>query len=268
MTNWIDKGVPMLQTSLGREELSRRLRSWEPWSSRIDFSNGVSTKDFRPRAPFSEYPLTKLKIVAQAIPFAELAEARVLDIGCNVGYNSIAVSVLFGLSCVGFDVVPRHIEAARFLAEVAGVNTDFTIASAESFRSSHPFDVALHFGTLYHLQNPLLSLRLTFENLRPGGYLALETQVYDHPDDRNICYFMHMQNQDQTNFWALSTTVLEITLRLIGFGEVRQLKKVVPALGLAQHMSRIILVARKPADTVSPVQALPSPATKATPSGI
>jgi hypothetical protein len=32
------------------------------------------------------------------------------------------------------------------------------------------------------------------------GYLGLETQVYDHPHDPNICYFMHMQNNDRTNF--------------------------------------------------------------------
>ena len=49
----------------------------------------------------------------------------------------------------------------------------------------------------------LLSLRQSFENLKPDGYLALETQVYDHPQDPNICYFMHMQNNDPTNFWAL-----------------------------------------------------------------
>jgi len=105
----------------------------------------------------------------------------------------------------------------------------------------------LHFGTLYHLPNPVLSLQVTFANLRPGGYLALETQVYDHPEDPNICYFMYMQNNDETNFWALSTSVLTKCLELLGFREIQQLLKVVPAQGLAEHMARIILVARKPA---------------------
>src|ERR1700720_16816 len=62
-----------------------------------------------------------------------------------------------------------------------------------------------------------LSLRTTFDNLRPGGYFALETQVYDHPEDANICYFMHMQNNDPTNFWALSSSVLTKCLELVGF---------------------------------------------------
>jgi hypothetical protein len=52
---------------------------------------------------------------------------------------------------------------------------------------------------------------------------------------------------DRTNFWALSTSVLTKCLELLRFREIRQLLKVVPAEGLAEHMARIILVARKPA---------------------
>jgi hypothetical protein len=54
-----------------------------------------------------------------------------------------------------------------------------------------------------------------------------------------------MQNNDVTNFWALSRSVLTTCLELVGFREIRQLK-LVPAEGLAKYMARIILVARKP----------------------
>lgn len=168
-----------------------------------------------------------------------------LDVGCNAGYNCIYAAKKYGLFCTGIDVVPPYIESARFLAETAGINAKLFIASAETFSRPEEFDVALHFGTLYHLPNPVLSLRTTFDNLRPGGYLALETQVYDHPEDSNICYFMHMQNNDPTNFWAMSSSVLTKFLELVGFREIRQLK-LVPVEGLAKHMARIILVARKP----------------------
>jgi 2-polyprenyl-3-methyl-5-hydroxy-6-metoxy-1,4-benzoquinol methylase len=247
MIDWIQKGIPLIETSLGREELSEQLRNWEPWSCRIDFSNGISTKDFQHRTPFVEHPLNKLKVAGRSIPFADFVGGRVLDIGCNVGYNSIALAATYCIRCVGVDVAPRNLERARFLTDIAQVDAEFVLESAEIFARPGEFDVVLHFGTLYHLQNPLLSLRLAFDNLRAGGYLALETQVYDHPDDPNICYFMHMQNRDQTNFWALSTNVLETSLRLIGFEEIRNLKKTVPALGLAKYMSRLLLVARRPA---------------------
>jgi 2-polyprenyl-3-methyl-5-hydroxy-6-metoxy-1,4-benzoquinol methylase len=241
----MENGILTLHTTLAPEALSEKLRLWEPWGHRIDFDNGISTKDFKRRIPFSECPLNKFGLVEIAIPFREISEAKLLDIGCCAGYNSIHAAMKYGARCTGIDVVPRHIEISRFLSEIAGINAQFLIASAETFSRPEEFDVVLHFGTLYHLPNPMFSLLTTFDNLRPGGYLALETQVYDHPEDANICYFMHMQNNDATNFWALSTSVLTKCLELVGFREIRQLK-LVPVEGLAKHMARIILVARKP----------------------
>ncbi len=234
-----------LQTPLSPEELRDRLQKWEPWSIRVDFSNGISTKDFKRRVPFSEHPLSKFGVVEAAIPFANLSGARMLDVGCNAGYNSVNAAAKYKLSCTGIDVVPRHVEVSRFFADLAGVDAQFHMGSAETFSRPQEFDVVLHFGTLYHLPNPMLSLKTSFDNLRPGGYFALETQVYDHPHDPNICYFMHMQNNDHTNFWAPSTSVLTKCMELQGFRDIRQLLKVVPAQGLAEYMSRIILVARK-----------------------
>ena len=56
---------------------------------------------------------------------------------------------------------------------------------------------------------------------------------------------MHMQNNDPSNFWALSTPVLKKNLELIGFANIREVKRVVLQT-LAEHMARIIVVARKP----------------------
>ena len=244
----MEKQTLTLRTSLSDEELRDRLKNWEPWSIRVDFSNGVSTKDFKRRTPFNEHPLYKFSVVEAVIPFAELSGRKMLDIGCNAGYNSINAAVKYGVSSTGVDIVPRHIEVSRFFSELADVNAEFIIASAEIFSRPKEFDVVLHFGTLYHLPNPVLSLRTAFDNLRPGGYFALETQVYDHPEDPNICYFMHMQNNDPTNFWALSTSVLTKCLELVGFRDIRELRKVVSSKWLARDMARIILVARKPKD--------------------
>jgi 2-polyprenyl-3-methyl-5-hydroxy-6-metoxy-1,4-benzoquinol methylase len=245
-----------LHTSLAPEALKEKLGRWEPWSHRLDFDNGVSTLACARRTPFEESPLRKFAHAASAIPFAELAGGRLLDIGCNAGYNSIHAALKYQFSTTGVDVNPRHIEVARFLAALAGTSSEFELASAETFSRPGEFDVVLHFGTLYHLPSPLRSLRRSFENLKPGGYLALETEVYDHPEDPNLCYFMHMQNKDPTNFWALSTSVLKSILELcgtdwirqeIGFVNIQEVKKTV--LGMesrTQHMSRIMIVARKP----------------------
>jgi 2-polyprenyl-3-methyl-5-hydroxy-6-metoxy-1,4-benzoquinol methylase len=241
----MENSILTLDTTLGAEALSEKLRRWEPWAIRVDFSNGISTKDFKRRIPFDEHPLFRFGIIVAGIPFAGISGGRMLDVGCNAGYLCIHAAKAYGLSCTGIDVVPRHIEVARFLSETAGVNTELFIASAETFSRPGEFDVILHFGTLYHLPNPVLSLRTTFDNLRPGGYLALETQIYDHPEDANICYFMHMQNNDETNFWALSRSVLTKCVELVGFREIREMR-LVAMEGLAKHMTRIVLVAQKP----------------------
>jgi tRNA (mo5U34)-methyltransferase len=241
----MESGILTLHTTLTPEALSEKLRRWEPWGHRIDFDNGVSTKDFKRYAPFSDQPLNKFGLVEAAIPFRHMSGRRLLDVGCNTGYNCIYAAQKYGLRCTGFDVVPQRIETSSFFSQLAGIDAQFLIASAETFSRPEEFDVVLHFGTLYHLPNPVLSLRTTFDNLRPGGYLALETQVYDHPEDPNICYFMHMLNNDETNFWALSRSVLTKCLELVGFRELQQLK-LVSAESLAKHMARVILVARKP----------------------
>ncbi len=180
------------------------------------------------------------------IPFAELAGGRLLDVGCNAGYNSINAALNYQFSVTGVDIIPRHVEAARFLAALAGVACQFELASAETFSRPNEFDVVLHFGTLYHLPNPLLSLHRSFDNLKIGGYIALETQVYDHPQDPNICYFMYGQNNDQTNFWALSVPVLKKNLELTGFTDIQEVKRVaLPNTNETQNMARMIVVARK-----------------------
>jgi SAM-dependent methyltransferase len=234
-----------LETDLPRDALRDHLRRYEPWGHRIDFSNGVSTAELARRTPFADNPLQKLLTVANVIPFETLRGGALLDIGCNSGYNSIHAAAHFGMNVVGLDVSKRHMEVCNFLADLARVKAEFLLGNAETFSRPAAFDVVLHFGTLYHLPNPLLALKTTFDNLKPGGWLALETQTYDHPDDPNLCYFMHMHNNDKTNFWAISESVLIRYMTFIGFTAIDLLLKVSPPL-LGEHMNRAILVARKP----------------------
>ena len=109
-----------LHTLLSPEALQEKLRLWEPWSHRLDFDNGVSTLNCARRTPFSESPLRKFRDTESAVPFGEFAGGRLLDIGCNAGYNSIHAALRYQFSATGIELIPRHIEAARFLAALAG----------------------------------------------------------------------------------------------------------------------------------------------------
>jgi 2-polyprenyl-3-methyl-5-hydroxy-6-metoxy-1,4-benzoquinol methylase len=110
----MEQDVLTLHTSLSPCALRNKLRFWGPWSHRVDFDNGVSTRDFARRGLFSESPLRKFRCVGAAIPFNEFRGGRLLDIGCNVGHNSINAALKYEFSALGIDVVCRYVEAARF----------------------------------------------------------------------------------------------------------------------------------------------------------
>lgn len=237
--------VLQLPTTMSPQALIAELRKHEPWGHRIDFDNGVSTAQLERRTPFNENLLVKFHSVAEHIPFQSLRGRALLDVGCNSGHNSVHAAVEYGMRPVGIDVSERHMQVSSFLAGLAGVEAEFLLENAETFSRPSTFDVVLHFGTLYHLPNPLLSLQTTFDNLRPGGYLALETQTHDHPDDPNLCYFIHMFNNDKTNFWAMSEHVLRRYLEFLGFQSIVTALKATPGM-MPQHQHRVVLVARKP----------------------
>lgn len=231
-----------LDTSLEPSELSAQLREHEPWGHRIDFSNGVSTQDLARHTPFSQTTIKNITKVARSIPFDELRGGSVLDVGCSSGYNSIFLAREYAMRPTGIDVNRRHIGACALLSSVAGVDGRYLVANAETFSEPESFDVVVHFATLCELPNPLVCLKTSYANLKKGGYLALETQVYDHPRDKSICYFMH--HNDHSKFWALSEQVLERYLKIVGFREVRSISKGASRT-LGRHMSRLLLVAQK-----------------------
>jgi len=234
-----------LDTNRTPEELTERLREYQPWGHLVTFSNGVSTADLERRTPFNEYTLNKVKTIEAVIPMETLKVGRVLDIGSNTGHNAIYMASRYDMRPTGIDVTQRHLDVSNMLSDMAGISGDFRMGDAETYTEEAAFDLVMHFGTLYHLPNPLLSLQSTWKNLKPGGWLALETQTYEHADDPNICFFMHMHNNDKTNFWALSTHVLETWLAFLGFVDITILKKVTMDI-LGPGMARTILVARKP----------------------
>jgi SAM-dependent methyltransferase len=232
-----------IDTDIRADVLRERLAEWSPWSVLIEFSNGVATSEFEQRFPFGESPLWKLGQFEATVPLADLND--VLDVGCNVGYNAIHLARTYGARCIGIDAWPRALEAASFLAELTNVDCEFKLEHAEGFIRPEAFDLVLHFGTLYHLPNPLNGLRAAWENLRSDGWLCLETQTYDHPADERLCYWLHRLNNDPSNFFALSTVIVRETLELIGFRDVNEVGRNATTVGDREHMYRVMLAAQK-----------------------
>lgn len=228
------EGRVLIDTPVDAEELRRFLKAHEPWRHKIDFAGGISTADFQTFKPFSDTPCMKMLLVeTQVGPLS--GYKRALDIGCNAGYNSLYLASRYGTQVLGLDHSPRHVEVASELARRAGVTgCRFQHGHAESFRDPEGFDLILHFGTLYHLKNPVRALETALANLKPGGMMLIETQLYGFPWSQKSA-FIHGYRGDTSNWWALGErTVIDIC-RIFG-AEARRIGR--------RHRTRFFLQTR------------------------
>jgi SAM-dependent methyltransferase len=234
-----------ISTSLPDTEIKAFLGQYAPWRIDINFPGGIRASQFGTAQPFSEAVFRKIRTIEPHLPPSVLG-GTVLDIGFNCGYNSIYLASNHDAKCVGIDVSQRHKEVATWLAVAANVKVapEFILDSAETFSRPEGFDLVLHLGTLYHLPNPLLSLKNSAGNLRRGGWLALETTAYIGSADPNLNRFVWGFNGDKTNFWALSKGTLEACLGIYGMTNVKLIFESHPKI-YKGDMSRAMYLAQK-----------------------
>lgn len=232
-----------ISTESSESDIRSALQEFSPWRTKIVFNGKISTEEYETIEPFSRTPLNKIEAAERFLPREALA-GRILDIGCNNGYNSISLAQRFGAKATGIDYNPRHVRVCRKLAEMAGVAAEFVQADAEQFSRPGEFDLVLHFGTLYHLANPLLALRRSADNLSQHGWLALETTAYVGGLDPRENLWVWGFNGDKTNYWALSKLTIEEALVDIGFSTITlAIESNPPAYN--GKMSRVLYVAQK-----------------------
>lgn len=93
---------------------------------------------------------------------------RLWEIGCAYGYFLKEAGAHF--SAAGCDVASEAVQAA---AEKNGVNAQ--CLDYLTYAPDAPFDVVCLWDTIEHLADPSLYLKKAFDDLRPGGTLALST---------------------------------------------------------------------------------------------
>ncbi len=78
---------------------------------------------------------------------------RILDLGCNLGYNSFRLNEL-GATCVGMDVLPVHYYVPMKLAEYYGVSSTFIwdyITPQSILATDGHFDTTIFVNTIHHI---------------------------------------------------------------------------------------------------------------------
>jgi SAM-dependent methyltransferase len=236
-------GAWNIETTASEAEIRSILKEFSPWRTKVTFNGSISSDEYETFEPFSKIPLNKINAAERYLPKKALS-GRILDVGCNSGYNSIALAQRYRARPTGIDFNSRHPKVADRLAKLANVDAEFLEADAEQFSRPGEFDLIIHFGTLYHLPNPLCALYRCGENLKSGGWLALETTAYTGGDDPRQSLWVWGFNGDKTNYWALSKLTIEEYLDAIGFHEIGLAIESRPAI-YEGRMSRVLYVARK-----------------------
>jgi 2-polyprenyl-3-methyl-5-hydroxy-6-metoxy-1,4-benzoquinol methylase len=101
--------------------------------------------------------------------------ARVLDIGCGIGWSSVCMAKAHpSLVVDGVDLDPGSIEAARRLAESEGVadRVRFELRDAATLAGAG-YDLATMFEMLHDLARPVETLRAAREALNPNGVVLV-----------------------------------------------------------------------------------------------
>ncbi len=91
------------------------------------------------------------------------------------------------------------------------------------------FDIVLFMGVLYHMEEPLTTLRRLASFTAQGGLAVIETAAVDVPMLRDSALFEFYPgselNNDPSNWWSPNAKALEGLCRAAGFREAKLLTK-------------------------------------------
>jgi 2-polyprenyl-3-methyl-5-hydroxy-6-metoxy-1,4-benzoquinol methylase len=161
----------------------------------------------------------------------DLRGKRVLDIGVWTGGTSLLLAAM-GAQVTALEEVGKYADTVNYLARSFGVQHQLRCLPRNLYDAlpmfADEFDYVIYSGVIYHVSDPLLSLRLVFSALKNGGKCFVETAGLDAPD--SICRYegpdvVHSGNAaDLTrtgwNYYIPSASCLRIWCRDAGFQSV------------------------------------------------
>lgn len=111
----------------------------------------------------------------EAVGLSEMEDARVLDVGCFDGYNTLLkFSPYSNISeVVGIDPCAEEIAEAEKRA--ADERFKFEVSSFEDYESPELFDLVYFSHVMQHLENPLAACERAYRLLKPGGWIVVKT---------------------------------------------------------------------------------------------
>ncbi len=177
--------------SLTQEEIRRGIDRNPRWHYEFDLA-GIRTP-IHDRTWINRHAQRKRFFMDPLAKAGGFAGKRVLDLGCNAGFWSLAAIEGGCAHVVGIDARPSHIEQAELVFRAKGVDParyrfmEDNVFEGDLASWGGPFDVVLCLGLLYHVCKPMELLERISRVSR--DVLLIDSTVYNDP--RNVIDLRH-----------------------------------------------------------------------------
>jgi len=162
----------------------------------------------------------------------DLTGKRVLDIGVWTGGTSLLLAAM-GARVVALEEVVKYAETVNYLSRAFGLQDRLTCLPRSLYEAlpmfADEFDYVIYSGVIYHVTDPLLSLRLVFSALKDEGCCFIETAGF-HAAEK-ICRYEGPEiihggstedlNRGGWNYFIPSSATLATWCRDVGFQEAK-----------------------------------------------
>ena len=160
-------------------ELERRIAAFPTWSYRFEFAGGLSTPIFN-RAMVNRHEQRRNYFFEPLLQLVggSLRGRRVLDLGCNAGFWSLAAVQAGADFVLGLDARQMYLDQANLVFEAKGVEQAryrFEQGNVFGHELGEGFDVVLCLGLLDHVAKPFE----LFELMSSAGpsIILIDTQI-------------------------------------------------------------------------------------------
>lgn len=225
-----------------RDEMQTKLEELSPFLHRVRLPHGLNTHDPKRTGTLRGRQRTRNLV---SFVWSDLLShfggsfkgLRVLDIACNCGGFSLEAAKSGAAEVYGIDVVDHYIAQANFIKNAVGADAvRFEKRSLDDLspeKDGH-FDIVLCLGILYHLENPVASMRKIAAVTR--GLLLVETNIFVTKSELPVWRMKvsggPTEEKDVTSLWRPEQGVCQFVpnpvaveglLRFLGFPNVEHL---------------------------------------------
>lgn len=200
------------------------------WGHNHDFKNFQLTGRMNER---HLYVTSRFMSFYPSITIDCFRNKKVFDIGCWTGGTTLLLNAM-GASVTAIEEVKKYAAMTNYLISSFGQDKNTVAKSLSIYDCNTPdfqnqFDIVFFPGVIYHLSDPVLSLRILYNSLKLNGEILVETAGINSPED--ICVFQGAAkiangskvnlNRGGWNYFIFSPTSLELMMLQAGFDDVK-----------------------------------------------